>query len=54
MALNFPPVNAEDGDPTNGMIWTSPDGYQWKYDSSIPGWRSLAPTGNSNIVYSVM
>ena len=51
MALNFPPVNAADGNPTNGMIWTSPEGRQWKYDSTIPGWRSLAPTGNSNIVY---
>ena len=51
MALNFPPVDALDGNPTNGMIWTSPEGRQWKYDSTIPGWRSLAPTGNSNIVY---
>ena len=51
MALNFPPVNAADGNPTNGMIWTSPDGYQWKYDATVPGWKSLAPTGNSNIVY---
>ena len=51
MALNFPPVSAGDGNPTNGMIWTSPEGRQWKYDSTIPGWRSLAPTGNSNIVY---
>lgn len=51
MALNFPPVDAGDGNPTDGMIWTAPDGRQWKYDSTIPGWRTLAATGNSNIVY---
>ena len=51
MALNFPPVDAADGNPTNGMLWTAPDGHQWQYDSSIPGWRTLAATGNSNIIY---
>ena len=51
MALNFPPVNSADDNPTNGMIWTAPNGYQWQYDESVPGWKSLAPTGNSNIVY---
>ena len=51
MALNFPPVDAGDGNPVDGMIWTAPTGQQWVYDSSIPGWKSLAPTGNSNIVY---
>ena len=51
MALNFPPVDAGDGNPTDGMIWTAPNGRQWKYDLSIPGWTSLAATGNSNIVY---
>lgn len=51
MALNFPPVDANDGNPTDGMIWTSPNGYQWKYNAGIPGWESVAPTGNSNIVY---
>ena len=51
MALNFPPVDAGDGNPTDGMVWTAPDGRQWKYDASVPGWTSLAATGNSNIVY---
>ena len=51
MALNFPPVNSADGNPTNGMIWSSPEGLQWIYDSSVPGWKALAPTGNSNIIY---
>ena len=51
MALNFPPVDAGDGNPTDGMIWTAPNGRQWKYDASVPGWTSLAATGNSNIIY---
>ena len=51
MALNFPPVDGADDRPTDGLIWTAPDGHQWKYDASVPGWRTLAPTGNSNIVY---
>jgi len=51
MALNFPPVDAGDGNPTNGMVWTAPNGRQWKYDATIPGWTSLAATGNSNIIY---
>ena len=51
MALNFPPVDAGDGNPTDGMIWTAPNGRQWKYNASVPGWTSLAATGNSNIVY---
>ena len=51
MALNFPPVSSEDGNPTDGMVWTAPDGRQWVYDASIPAWSSLAPSGNSNIVY---
>jgi len=51
MALNFPPVDAGDGNPTDGMVWTAPTGKQWIYRSSIPGWQSIAPTGNSNIVY---
>ena len=50
MALNFPPVSSEDGNPTDGMVWTSPDGRQWIYDE-IPAWSSLAPSGNSNIIY---
>ena len=49
--LNFPPVDTPDGDPTDGMIWTSPEGRQWIYRAEIPGWRSLAATGNSNIIY---
>ena len=24
MALNFPPVDSNANDPTNGLIWTSP------------------------------
>ena len=51
MALNFPPVDSADGNPTDGQIWTAPTGYQWVYRSSIPGWQALTPTGNSNIVY---
>ena len=51
MALNFPPVDSNDGNPTDGMIWTAPNGRQWIYDAAIPGWRSVAPTGNSNIIY---
>ena len=51
MALNFPPVDAGDGNPTDGMVWTAPNGRQWKYNASVPGWTSLAATGNSNIVY---
>ena len=51
MALNFPPVDAGDGNPTDGMIWTASNGRQWMYDASIPGWKALAATGNSNIVY---
>ena len=51
MALNFPPVDVDDGNPTDGLLWTAPDGHQWQYDSSIPGWRTLAATGNSNIIY---
>ena len=51
MPLNFPPSDASDGNPTNGMRWTAPNGYEWVYDSTIPGWKSIAPTGNSNIVY---
>ena len=27
------------------------EGRQWKYNASVPGWTSLAATGNSNIVY---
>ena len=49
--LNFPPVDNADGNPTDGMIWTAPNGKQWIYKADIPGWRALAPTGNSNIVY---
>ena len=33
------------------MIWTAPNGRQWIYDISIPGWKALAATGNSNIIY---
>ena len=51
MALNFPPVDAGDGNPTDGMVWTAPNGRQWMYDVSLPGWKSLSATGNSNIVY---
>ena len=51
MALNFPPVDSGDGNPTDGQIWTAPSGKQWIYRSSIPGWQSVAATGNSNIVY---
>ena len=51
MSLNFPPVDAGDGNPTDGMVWTAPNGRQWMYDASIPGWKALASTGNSNIVY---
>ena len=51
MALNFPPVDAGDGNPTDGMVWTAPNGRQWMYDASLPGWKALASTGNSNIVY---
>ena len=50
-ALNFPPTNVDDGNPTDGMIWTAPTGRQWVYRSNIPGWESMAATGNSNIVY---
>lgn len=51
MALNFPPVDTNDGNPTDGMIWTSPSGAQWMYQASVPGWTALSPTGNSNIIY---
>jgi microcystin-dependent protein len=51
MALNFPPVNSADGNPTNGLIWTAPNGQQWIYRESIKGWQSLKASGNSNIIY---
>ena len=37
--------------PQMGWLWTAPNGRQWKYNASVPGWTSLAATGNSNIVY---
>jgi len=51
MAINFPPVDIDDGNPTDGMVWTAPSGRQWMYDASVPGWKHLAATGNSNIIY---
>ena len=51
MLLNFSPVDSNDGNPTDGQTWTAPNGRQWIYRTSIPGWQSLAPTGNSNIIY---
>lgn len=50
MALNFPPVDAGDNNPTNGTIWTDPNTKrQWIYDSTIPGWRGLPIASNNSI-----
>jgi len=51
MALNFPPVDETQPNPNDGQIWTAPNGRQWMFDESVPAWRSLAATGNSNIIY---
>jgi microcystin-dependent protein len=51
MALNFPPVDSTDGNPTDGLIWSAPNGQQWIYRADGGYWESVAATGNSNIVY---
>ena len=41
-AINFIPIDSNDGNPTDGMVWTAPNGRQWIYDETVPGWKSLA------------
>ena len=43
--LNFPPFAAGDPYPSNGDIWTAPNGTQWEYDATIPAWKALANPG---------
>ena len=43
--LNFPPFTNSDPDPSNGDVWTAPNGTQWEYDISIPAWKALANPG---------
>lgn len=43
--LNFPPLNDTDPLPSNGEVWTDPNGNQWEYNASIPAWKSLASVG---------
>jgi microcystin-dependent protein len=49
-ALNFPPFSANDPNPSNGDVWTAPNGTQWEYDINIPAWKALAKPG-PGVVY---
>ena len=48
--LNFPPVDSDSANPTDGLLWTDPNGRKWMYKASIPGWTPLAE-GTNNIIY---